>query len=202
VIMDAITTQIRPAHWRKLLASKSENRSDFGVSDLAKMRLEGAVKDLEALLFYEMLKEMRQTTQGGILGKGLGNDIYTSLFDMEMAKRFADRGLGFGDLILQQITGQSTKSSANNPSSPEELSNSFLKKDPDPILEGVRQSETPVIRDPLLENSLPAPVEGQVSSSFGWRSDPFTKEKKFHNGIDIAVPSGEEIYLKRRESDF
>ena len=32
-----------------------------------------------------------------------------------------------------------------------------------------------------------------VSSPFGWREDPFTKERAFHAGIDIAVPVGTSV---------
>lgn len=34
------------------------------------------------------------------------------------------------------------------------------------------------------------PVHGEISSPFGTRVHPISKEKKFHNGIDIAVPEG------------
>jgi murein DD-endopeptidase MepM/ murein hydrolase activator NlpD len=34
------------------------------------------------------------------------------------------------------------------------------------------------------------PVIGWRSDSFGWRKDPFTGERAFHNGIDIAAPLG------------
>lgn len=34
------------------------------------------------------------------------------------------------------------------------------------------------------------PVAGPVTSSFGWRHDPFTGEKAFHAGVDVAVPVG------------
>jgi len=40
------------------------------------------------------------------------------------------------------------------------------------------------------------PVEpnvGYYSSSFGWRSDPFTRKKAFHHGIDISALPGTEI---------
>ncbi len=30
------------------------------------------------------------------------------------------------------------------------------------------------------------PVRGEISSRYGWRTDPFTGERGFHNGIDIA----------------
>ncbi|PKN85401.1 MAG: hypothetical protein CVU46_11150 [Chloroflexi bacterium HGW-Chloroflexi-8] len=38
------------------------------------------------------------------------------------------------------------------------------------------------------------PVKGRVSSKFGYRIHPITKEKKsFHNGVDISAPEGTPI---------
>jgi murein DD-endopeptidase MepM/ murein hydrolase activator NlpD len=34
------------------------------------------------------------------------------------------------------------------------------------------------------------PVRGRISSYFGWRKHPVLKKKKYHNGLDLAVPSG------------
>lgn len=42
----------------------------------------------------------------------------------------------------------------------------------------------------LSRNSLIWPVNGRVSSGFGWRTHPVKKTRLFHNGIDIAVPKG------------
>ncbi|MFW5809705.1 MAG: LysM peptidoglycan-binding domain-containing protein [Halanaerobium sp.] len=42
----------------------------------------------------------------------------------------------------------------------------------------------------LSKNSLNWPVNGRVSSGFGWRTHPVKKTRLFHNGIDIAVPNG------------
>lgn len=48
--------------------------------------------------------------------------------------------------------------------------------------------------------SIPAiqPVDNKdltrIASGFGWRNDPFTKAKKFHNGIDFTAPTGTPIY--------
>lgn len=39
---------------------------------------------------------------------------------------------------------------------------------------------------------LPIPM-GKITSSFGYRTDPFTKELGFHTGVDIGAPKGTEI---------
>jgi Rod binding domain-containing protein len=116
--LEAITTPIRSTHGKGPLTGEFLNQADSGKKDLSQTRLKGAVKDLEALFFYEMLKEMRQTTQGSFLGKGMGNEVYGSLFDMEMAKLFAERGLGLGEIILKQIIGREK----NKPDGPTSLS--------------------------------------------------------------------------------
>ncbi|MGB2833292.1 MAG: M23 family metallopeptidase [Methylotenera sp.] len=49
-----------------------------------------------------------------------------------------------------------------------------------------------VLKD-LLPNSSPVAV-AYNSSSYGWRSDPFTGEKAFHEGLDFPAISGTPIY--------
>ena len=37
------------------------------------------------------------------------------------------------------------------------------------------------------------PVKGKITSKFGNRINPITKENQFHNGVDIAAPEGTAI---------
>ncbi|MCE3235515.1 MAG: Peptidase [Vampirovibrio sp.] len=39
-----------------------------------------------------------------------------------------------------------------------------------------------------------APVSGQVTSPFGWRTDPITGSPRFHGGLDIAAAAGTPVY--------
>ena len=39
-------------------------------------------------------------------------------------------------------------------------------------------------------NSAVQPVEGDLSSGFGWRKDPYTGQRAWHNGVDIAAAEG------------
>ncbi|MCJ8344426.1 M23 family metallopeptidase [bacterium] len=38
------------------------------------------------------------------------------------------------------------------------------------------------------------PYRGRLTDKMGWRTHPVTKNKNYHNGIDIAGPSGDEIF--------
>ncbi|MEM9595077.1 MAG: peptidoglycan DD-metalloendopeptidase family protein [Acidobacteriota bacterium] len=48
----------------------------------------------------------------------------------------------------------------------------------------------------LMMSSTPtiAPAKGIFTSGFGYRRDPFTGGRAFHQGIDIAAPHGHDIY--------
>ncbi len=192
--LDAITSQISSDYWKKPLNGPGEGQGDSGNKEVNQARLKGVVKDLEALFIYEMLKEMRQTTQSGFLGKGMGNDIYSSLFDMEVSKMFAERGLGLGELILKQINGREQNKAERSSSPREELKISSLKKEITPVSQVKPGGEEGVskVDDQGTPGSIP--VDGRISSQFGWRADPFSGDEKFHSGIDIAAPSGREIY--------
>jgi Rod binding domain-containing protein len=40
-------------------------------------------------------------------------------------------------------------------------------------------------------------VDGQVTSHFGWRRDPFTGQAKFHRGVDLAAVYGQDVQAAR-----
>lgn len=47
----------------------------------------------------------------------------------------------------------------------------------------------------IPDNDFKQPVSGYtITSEYGWRTDPFTKKKDFHTGIDLAVIQGTPIY--------
>lgn len=37
------------------------------------------------------------------------------------------------------------------------------------------------------------PVRGRITSNFGWRYHPILRQKKYHNGLDIAVPTNTQV---------
>ena len=65
--------------------------------------LRAAAREMESLFAYEMIKAMRSTSGGAASGKGLGGDVYGSLFDMELARVISSRGLGLQEVLLRGI---------------------------------------------------------------------------------------------------
>lgn len=45
----------------------------------------------------------------------------------------------------------------------------------------------------LQKGSFVWPLQGRITSTFGWRNDPVTNGSEYHKGLDIAVPLGTEI---------
>jgi Rod binding domain-containing protein len=102
-MIDAINRSIIPKGSGQISPDQGDSVTTQASSEFSQKRLKKAVKDFESLFIFELMKAMRQTTHGGFTGKGLGNDIYNSLFDMEVSKLMADRGLGLGDMLLKQM---------------------------------------------------------------------------------------------------
>jgi len=194
MIGDTRSYQINPSLLGGQQLRRVDNSADLSNPDASKTQLKAVVKELEALFIYELLKEMRQTTQRGFLGKGLGNDIYSSLFDMEVARLLADRGLGLGKMILKQMDRQGIKGSITPSTSSSDTELSSLNGKKAGVLPTAPKSEPKEPKAIDQESQTKIPVDGKISSLYGWREDPFSGEEKFHAGIDIAAPSGQEIY--------
>jgi murein DD-endopeptidase MepM/ murein hydrolase activator NlpD len=131
-------------------------QADAGQRD---RKLKKACKEFESLLTYQLLRSMRKTVDKcDLFHGGQGEEVYQSLFDMEIAKEMS----GWGPNSLAKL-----------------LYDQLKEKDG-------------ILSDPN-EESLSVPVTGTLSSGYGWRHDPITGERRFHDGADIAAPSGTSI---------
>jgi murein DD-endopeptidase MepM/ murein hydrolase activator NlpD len=149
--------------------------------------LKAAAKEMESLFAYEMIKEMRKTVDMAP-EKGLGTDTYMSMFDMEIARLFAERGLGLQDILLKGMSraGKSEgaqRDAGGNIPPPAAPSNEEAKDAPKT---GVPDDAQSVL-----------PVHGWISSPFGMRRHPIYSDNRFHYGVDIAAPEGTNIYPMR-----
>jgi murein DD-endopeptidase MepM/ murein hydrolase activator NlpD len=117
-----------------------------------------AAQEFASFLYIEVLKAMRATLpKDGLFDTdSLSMDLYSSMFDTEIARVLAKRDnegfTGTVERALERIA----------PTAPGEA-------------------------------ALHRPLAGAVASGFGTRDDPIVSQKRFHTGIDIAVPAGAEI---------
>ena len=74
-------------------------------------KLQAASKDMESLFLSYLLKEMRNTVdKSGFITGGKGEEIFTSLLDVEYAKQMSSAGgIGLASILMQQL-GSSSES--------------------------------------------------------------------------------------------
>lgn len=125
-----------------------------------------ACREFESVFTYELLKSMRRTVEKcDLFHGGRAEEIYESLLDQEISKNVSGGG---ANSLASMLYNQ-------------------LKKDDAAELEGREISFDRKGR----EDRLPLwPIQGRVSSGFGWRKDPFTGEDRFHAGMDLAAGEG------------
>jgi murein DD-endopeptidase MepM/ murein hydrolase activator NlpD len=156
-----------------------------------KSELRKATGEFEAVFISYMLKVMRETIdESGLMGGGLGKSIYTEMFDQEIARTLAQRGmLGISDLLYRNIEHAATEKEDGEevPGSPD-TGNDLPSATPE------HQEKTE--GNPAATNKLEAmqsPVAATVSSPYGTRHDPFNGELRFHKGVDFAAPEGTKV---------
>jgi flagellar protein FlgJ len=75
-------------------------------------KLKKACSDFEAILFYQLLKTMRQTIpKSGLLSGSYGKDTYEMMFDQKIADDLAKKGQGLGlqKILYNQLAKQLLK---------------------------------------------------------------------------------------------
>lgn len=93
----------------QLLAQKDRGQLKAGNPVDAKKNgqdpeLKKVAKEMESLFAYQLIKIMRESSK--VLAseeKGLGQDTYMSMFDMEVSRLLSERGLGLQNALMEQL---------------------------------------------------------------------------------------------------
>lgn len=94
---------------------KPDNRVQDSENSNKTEKFREVAKEIESLFAYQLLKVMRQTANGlSPDDRGLGNDTYLSLFDMEVSRLFAEQGLGLQDAIIAWLERMPSPYSEDN----------------------------------------------------------------------------------------
>lgn len=128
-----------------------------------------AAREMEALFAYEMLKAMH--AGASLAGGGLGGETYMTLFELELSRIMAERGLGLSGTLEKGLGALGSAAGRNPGAAPAAV----------PANGRSSSAEVSVVED------------GVVSSGYGLRQDPFTGAVKFHHGLDIAAPANAEV---------
>ncbi|MFH1148686.1 MAG: rod-binding protein [Pseudomonadota bacterium] len=68
-------------------------------------RLRTACAEFESLFISQLLKGMRDSIpKTPLFHGGLNEEIYTSMFDQELAMKMAEKGIGLGEQIFRQFS--------------------------------------------------------------------------------------------------
>ncbi|NLA74657.1 MAG: peptidoglycan DD-metalloendopeptidase family protein, partial [Deltaproteobacteria bacterium] len=139
-------------------------------------KLKKACVDFEALFTYEMLKSMRKSIEKcDLFHGGQAEEIYESMLDQELSQNLAGKGSSsISEVLYNQLKNRYQPTGYEQAAATPAL---FSKP------------------DKIRKNSINPqwPIDGRISSSYGWRNDPFTGKRKFHSGMDIAAKEGTEI---------
>ncbi len=125
---------------------------------------ESAAETFEGYMVEMMVREMRKTVPEGLLSSS-AMEMFSGMLDQELSKRIAaGGGLGMGSFI----DGAASRT----------------ERAPRPAGGKRRQPGH-------LQGRLP--VQGRITSNFGYRRDPFHGAGRQHKGMDIAAPAGTPI---------
>jgi len=179
----------------QLDAERVQNSLNLASERTGKARqdqLRGATQDFEALFLSYMLKVMRSTVESEKdESSSLGKDVYMEMFDNEIALNIARvRSLGIGEMMYRQLTAESGKNQASESNSP--LKRLEVDSPPTPATSSSRDKSESSL-DLVSENPdapFVVPIEGELTSAYGFRRHPLTQETRFHRGLDIAASAG------------
>lgn len=160
-----------------LLTERAEQAegSKTGLSPREAQRLEESCAEFESLFINLVMKQMRKTVaKAGLIDGGMGEEIFTGMMDEEIARQMASRqGLGLRGALMEQLTGERGQMIPQRIA----LKSYHMHKPVKPA-----------------GHLFDLPVSGIISSPYGWRKDPFSGDRTFHYGIDIASPAGSGIF--------
>jgi murein DD-endopeptidase MepM/ murein hydrolase activator NlpD len=155
-------------------------------------------QQFEAMLMLQMVQQMRKSLlDESEQVEGFGGSTMQETFDSEFSGFLArSGGVGFGDFMTRTLDARGT-GAVETPADAAARPTGFDLHVASPSLSlvtgaagaaGGRSTDTVDV-----PSSADLPLSSTVTSAFGWRSDPFTGEAKFHRGVDLRASYGTEV---------
>lgn len=146
------------------------------------MQTNTGIRELESLLIRQLLNSSGVFRgESSVAGSSLGHGMFVDALADAMVEA---GGLGIADSI-----GDSGPSKGRSVSESRHLQDYFNILSPVERA-GYKQNDLSRIEADDLKNRLIECENARVSSSYGYRRDPFTGQRRFHAGMDIAAAQG------------
>lgn len=154
-----------------------------------RMQVLALVQQFEGMLLTEMLRDVKAEDDPDAESFGLGGSTMTDMMQGEFGQALS-RGGGLG---LRQILAESLmrRDGSTTGIDPTALAPTVLPLPGGPAAFRGVGPVTPVDPGDRATDIVAAGVP--TTSRFGWRSDPFTGEAKFHRGVDLALAYGSDV---------
>ena len=174
--------------------AKSEQTSSLNKSnqnDGAKQKLYKAAKEMESLFLYHMLQAMRKTVPednqlSGGFGDSLGKDIYTQIFDQELAMNVAGKNNGsLADLLYKSMEKAVERQSAVKAGDPVPIMDLMPPTNQVPIKESDKISKA------SIESGINAGQENPIRKRFGDLIDKAAQKYDLPSGLIESVIKAE-----------
>jgi murein DD-endopeptidase MepM/ murein hydrolase activator NlpD len=144
-----------------------------------------AARAFEAQFIYQMLRQMRASMSFDGEDKGYGAETLGSTVDLELATQISrNGGIGFARLMTAAINGTSAAGATVRG-----FEGAMVPEHAPSHLPAHPPSHPRTLAPSHPENLFQAPI----TSTFGWRNDPFSGARKFHSGLDLAMAYGADV---------
>lgn len=179
------------------------------LSDVERKKVAELAHQFESMLMTQMLREMRKSMLTEEESpSGYGASAMTDTVDVELGSALSrSSGLGLSDMLIKafdrQAAGHRPAVAATAPAALPAAPPAAvpLAAGPPPaIAEPATTVPDPVsaaatsVGEPAPAAANPTLPEGRVTSSYGWRPDPFTGQVRFHSGTDVRMAYGQEVH--------
>lgn len=155
-----------------------------------RMQVLALVQQFEGMLLTEMLRDVKAKDDPDAESFGLGGSTMTDMMQGEFGQALSrSGGLGLRQILAESLMRRDASTTTLDPSA---LLPAGLPVAPSPGPAGsLSGASSPVEPGDRATDIVAAGVP--TTSRFGWRSDPFTGEAKFHRGVDLALAYGSDV---------
>jgi murein DD-endopeptidase MepM/ murein hydrolase activator NlpD len=154
--------------------------------------------EFESVLLSQMLRQMRSSMldddedEASGFGDGPLSDVMTSQLGIALARA---GGIGLAGALATPLTAEAAADGAS--------ATTGLTM-PAAFSPAMGASSTPALGSTLTPvmaasgaDTQPVTLAGRLSSAYGWRRDPINGTRRFHKGIDVAMPVGQSVPAAR-----